>query len=173
MLTYVVELADDELDVLPIHRLVTGLPDGLDDRRCVEALGPWFVTTEAGPVDERHRRRAWPAAARSVLVDPDGVVVAASPDPSTMAGRARPRLESPRRAPSMPCGIDDVAFQHGVDEVRRRGRRGPGRRPGSCCARPPSAQIVEIAHGGERMPPKTTFFSPKPRTGVVFRLLDE
>jgi uncharacterized protein (DUF1015 family) len=31
------------------------------------------------------------------------------------------------------------------------------------------AQIVEIARGGERMPPKTTFFSPKPRTGVVFR----
>ncbi len=33
------------------------------------------------------------------------------------------------------------------------------------------AQIIDIAHGGERMPPKTTFFHPKPRTGVVFRLL--
>ena len=29
------------------------------------------------------------------------------------------------------------------------------------------AQIVDIAHGGERMPPKTTFFHPKPRTGLV------
>ena len=31
VLTYVVELVDDELEVLPIHRLVTALPDGLDD----------------------------------------------------------------------------------------------------------------------------------------------
>jgi len=32
-------------------------------------------------------------------------------------------------------------------------------------------QIVAIAEGGERMPPKSTFFSPKPRTGVVLRSL--
>ncbi len=34
------------------------------------------------------------------------------------------------------------------------------------------SQIIDIARGGERMPPKTTFFHPKPRTGVVFRTLD-
>jgi uncharacterized protein (DUF1015 family) len=34
------------------------------------------------------------------------------------------------------------------------------------------AQIVDIAHGGERMPPKTTFFYPKLRIGLVLRLLD-
>ena len=34
------------------------------------------------------------------------------------------------------------------------------------------AQIDANAHAGERMPPKTTFFHPKPRTGVVFRLTD-
>ena len=31
------------------------------------------------------------------------------------------------------------------------------------------AQILDIAHGGERMPPKSTFFFPKPRTGLLFR----
>ncbi|HUC15651.1 MAG TPA: DUF1015 domain-containing protein, partial [Acidimicrobiales bacterium] len=31
------------------------------------------------------------------------------------------------------------------------------------------SQIARIAHGGERMPPKTTFFWPKPRTGMVMR----
>ena len=30
-------------------------------------------------------------------------------------------------------------------------------------------QIARTAEGGERMPPKTTFFWPKPRTGMVFR----
>jgi uncharacterized protein (DUF1015 family) len=34
------------------------------------------------------------------------------------------------------------------------------------------AQIAATAHGDERMPPKTTYFWPKPRTGFVFRPVD-
>ena len=34
-------------------------------------------------------------------------------------------------------------------------------------------EITAVAEGGERMPPKTTFFWPKPRTGIVFRSLTE
>ncbi len=34
------------------------------------------------------------------------------------------------------------------------------------------AQIAEWAHAGRRMPPKSTYFHPKPRTGMVFRPLD-
>ena len=34
------------------------------------------------------------------------------------------------------------------------------------------AQITETAHRREQMPPKTTYFFPKPRTGMVFRSLD-
>jgi hypothetical protein len=34
-------------------------------------------------------------------------------------------------------------------------------------------QIRVAAFGRVRMPEKTTFFEPKPRTGMVFRLLDE
>jgi hypothetical protein len=33
-------------------------------------------------------------------------------------------------------------------------------------------QIAEWAHTGRRMPPKSTYFHPKPRTGMVFRTLD-
>ena len=36
----------------------------------------------------------------------------------------------------------------------------------------PLAQIEAIAHGGERMPPKSTFFNPKPSTGAVFMSVD-
>ncbi len=35
------------------------------------------------------------------------------------------------------------------------------------------AQIAEWADARRRMPPKTTYFSPKPRTGMVFRSLDD
>ena len=33
-------------------------------------------------------------------------------------------------------------------------------------------QIAEWARTGRRMPPKTTYFHPKPRTGMVFRTID-
>ena len=33
-------------------------------------------------------------------------------------------------------------------------------------------QIAEWARAGRRMPPKSTYFHPKPRTGMVFRTLD-
>jgi uncharacterized protein (DUF1015 family) len=33
-------------------------------------------------------------------------------------------------------------------------------------------QIENWANDRRRMPPKTTYFSPKPRTGLVFRSLD-
>ena len=33
-------------------------------------------------------------------------------------------------------------------------------------------QIAEWANAGQRMPPKTTYFHPKPATGMVFRTLD-
>jgi uncharacterized protein (DUF1015 family) len=61
-----------------------------------------------------------------------------------------------------------VVYQHGVDHVRAAVASGEAQ--AGVLLRPATvAQIVDIAHGGERMPPKTTFFAPKPRTGVVFR----
>ena len=45
-----------------------------------------------------------------------------------------------------------------------------GRADAALLCRPASvARIASTAHGGERMPPKTTFFWPKPRTGMVLR----
>ena len=33
-------------------------------------------------------------------------------------------------------------------------------------------QISDWAHARQRMPPKSTYFHPKPRTGMVFRAVD-
>jgi uncharacterized protein (DUF1015 family) len=35
----------------------------------------------------------------------------------------------------------------------------------------PVPLIAAVAEGGERMPPKSTYFHPKPSTGAVFRVL--
>ena len=39
-----------------------------------------------------------------------------------------------------------------------------------CCSTPTPVQgVVDVAAGGERMPRKSTLFTPKPRTGLVIR----
>jgi hypothetical protein len=64
----------------------------------------------------------------------------------------------------------ELEYQHGTDNVLR--RVGAGEAAAGVLLRPATVpQIAATAHGGERMPPKTTFFWPKPRTGFVFRSL--
>jgi hypothetical protein len=63
-----------------------------------------------------------------------------------------------------------LAYQHGVEQVRAAVAAGAAQ--AGVLLRPATvAQIEATAHGGERMPPKTTFFHPKPKTGLVFRSL--
>ncbi len=50
VLALVVELAEDQLEVGPIHRLLSGLPDGLD---LVDAFSSWFDVTRAGDFEPR------------------------------------------------------------------------------------------------------------------------
>ena len=61
----------------------------------------------------------------------------------------------------------ELAFQHGVDNVVRAVAERAGRGRRAAAAGRPSPRSSAIADGGERMPPKTTFFQPKPRTGLV------
>jgi uncharacterized protein (DUF1015 family) len=63
-----------------------------------------------------------------------------------------------------------VAFQHGVANVVDAVAN--GRAQAGVLLRPVGVpEIAAVADAGERMPPKTTFFWPKPRTGTVFRSL--
>ena len=90
----------------------------------------------------------------------------------------RPRPEAMAEARDLDSSRLDVAlaaldgvsvvYQHGVDNVRAAVASGDAQ--AGVLLRPVTvAQILAIAHGGERMPPKSTFFFPKPRTGLVFR----
>ena len=164
VLTYVVELSDEQLTVLPIHRLINGLPEGFDLRA---ALDPFFVVTPAGPVDPgltgTMRRQGC-----LVLVERDRVSLL-TPRPEAMEGLRK--LDTVRLDAALAdLPEHDLTFQHGVDNVVRAVERGDAQ--AGVLLRPATVkQIIDIAHGGERMPPKTTFFHPKPRTGVVFRSL--
>jgi uncharacterized protein (DUF1015 family) len=164
VLTYVVELADDQLSVLPIHRLISGLPEGFD---LVEALDPFFAVTPAGPADA-----GITAVMREqgclVLVRPDSTSLL-TPRPGAFAGVRD--LDTARLDAALAALPDhELVFQHGVEHVVRAVDRGEAQ--AGVLLRPVTVrQIIAIANGGERMPPKTTFFSPKLRTGIVFRSL--
>ena len=162
---FVVELVEDELTVQPIHRLVTGLPDGAAlhllltehfDVEPTDAFGPDAVArlVEAGALG---------------LVDDTGSFLL-RPKPGAFDDAVEldtVRLEQSRAA--LPS--HELAYQHGVANVVD--AVAEGRAQAAVLVRPATvAQIQAIAHGGERMPPKTTFFAPKPATGIVFRSLD-
>jgi uncharacterized protein (DUF1015 family) len=164
-MVYVVELAEEELTVLPIHRLISGLPPGFD---LLSAFGPFFEISPAGTVDSGITDRMQ-AEGALVLVTDDGAWFL-RPRPEAMVSARN--LDTSRLDVALASFPDhDLVFQHGVEQVASRINRGEAQ--AGVLLRPATvAQIVEIAHGGERMPPKTTFFHPKPRTGVVFRALD-
>ena len=163
-LAYLVELVEDELTVHAIHRLVSGLPDGFD---LLAALAPWFEDAGPPPTDQPVTA-AMVDAGCLTLVLPDREVLL-RPRPEALAD-ARD-LDSSRLDVALAAlPPHDLRFQHGVDHVRAAVASGDAQ--AGVLLRPVTvAQIEATAHGGERMPPKSTFFHPKPKTGLVFRSL--
>jgi uncharacterized protein (DUF1015 family) len=163
-MAYVVELVEDELTVHAIHRLLTGLPAEID---LVAVLSPWFDDAGAPPSD-LPVTAAMAGAGCLTLVLPDREVLL-RPRPDALAETRD--LDSSRLDAALAALPDhQVSFQHGVDNVRTAVATGAAQ--AGVLLRPATvAQIEATAHGGERMPPKTTFFHPKPKTGLVFREL--
>ncbi|HET6949017.1 MAG TPA: DUF1015 domain-containing protein [Acidimicrobiales bacterium] len=161
-LAYVVELVEDELTVRGIHRLVDGLPAGFD---AVAALDPWFEALGPPPPGVDLAAAMLDAGALAA-VTPAGTVLL-RPRPEAMADVRD--LDSARLDAALATLPEhELRFQHGIDNVQAAVAGGEAQL--GVVLRPATvAQIEATAHGGERMPPKTTFFHPKPKTGLVFR----
>ena len=164
-LALVVELTESELAVRPIHRLLRGL-GGAD---VVEALSSVFEPFEATGADETLPAQMDDAGALG-LVLPDGSAWLLRPRdgafPADLPDLDSSRLDVARAA----LGDHEVEYQHGTDIVLR--RVAAGEADAGVLLRPATvAQIQATAHARDRMPPKTTYFYPKPRTGFVFRRL--
>jgi hypothetical protein len=149
----------------PIHRLLSGLPDGLD---LVDAFSSWFDATRAGDFDDRTTGALAQSGALALvmgsgtwLLSPkDGTPEAAGSDLDSsmvalvLAELPDHQLEFTNSCPDAIAAVASDAAQAAV------------------LLRPVTVdQIAEWARAGRRMPPKTTFFHPKPRTGMVFRTL--
>jgi uncharacterized protein (DUF1015 family) len=63
--------------------------------------------------------------------------------------------------------VDTVGYEHDVEAAVAAARRTGGT---AVLLNPtPVAAVATVAAGGERMPRKSTLFTPKPRTGLVIR----
>jgi uncharacterized protein (DUF1015 family) len=165
VMALIVELADEQLSVGAIHRLVDGLPEGTD---LLAVLGEGFELEPTEPPDPTIEARMRDAGALGVLT-PSGTWLA-HPRPQVAAAAGHDldasRLDAARR--SWPT--HRLEFQHGWAECAE--AVAAGRAQAAILLRPATVhQIAAVAEGGDRMPPKTTFFWPKPRTGLVIREL--
>ena len=161
-LAYIVELADDQLAIQAIHRLLHGLPAGFDIE---SALGPSFEMGGPEPITPLVTRRLHDAGALC-LVGPDGLGHLLRPHPSAFTNvRDLDSARLDKALSDVPCTI---TYQHGVDNVVSAVTE--GRADYGVLLRPVSIQqIAGTANASTLMPPKSTFFAPKPKTGLVVR----
>ena len=163
-LTYVAELVEDQLSIDAIHRLY----NGVSAETMLEWLAPYFEINEAGMVSAGFAGEVVSRGALC-LVRADGTGVWLTPKAAAFDGvRA---LDGAYLEHALAERAADVSYQHGVQHVVDIVGSSPA--TVGLLIRPTS--IVEIRRTADErllMPPKSTFFTPKLRTGLVLRPLD-
>jgi uncharacterized protein (DUF1015 family) len=166
ILALVVELAEDALSVGPIHRLLSGLPDGLD---LVDAFDSWFNVNRAGDCTGRTTAALGESSALALVMSSGCWLL--TPRDGTAEAAGADLLASMVALVVAELPDHDLAFanswQDAVAAVQSEHAQ-------AAVLLPPVtvAQIDTWARARRRMPPKSTYFHPKPRTGMVFRALD-
>jgi uncharacterized protein (DUF1015 family) len=161
ILALVVELAEDQLQVLAIHRLVSGLPGGVD---VLAAFTSDFELTRASEHGVTLLAQMSRVGAVGI-VTPAGSFLA-RPVTGTAVALELDSSRVDAAVASLPA--HQLSYEHDVAEAVEAVRN--GRADAAIFCRPATVdQIAATAHGGSRMPPKTTFFWPKPRSGMVLR----
>jgi len=163
-LTFVNELIDEQLSVAAIHRLYTDVSQS----DLLTALQQSFDVTDAPPVGS-NTLAAMDQDGCLCLVGADSQVMWLTPKPDAFVGIRS--LDSARLEHALQHTPHTVSFQHGVSEVvealaKRQANAAILIRPVSV------AEIQRTATEGILMPPKSTFFTPKLRTGFVLRELN-
>jgi uncharacterized protein (DUF1015 family) len=173
IMAFAAELAEDELSVRPIHRLLHAL-EGIDTRRAFEGA---FTVVDAGAntpegiVKLRARMRDDSALG---LVDRSGLALLRPTHDVTGFDEVLHDVDSVRFDVHVRPALPDAPVTFRSDAAAVAALVEKGAADAAVLLRPVTvAQIRAASFAGVRMPEKTTFFSPKPRTGMVFRSLDE
>jgi len=163
-MTYVGELVESQLSIAAIHRLY----QGVTAERLREVLAASF---EIAPVSGRlDASIVGQMSQRGSLCLVDRSMSGWWLTPRTSAFAGLRDLDSIRLEHALRGITHEVAYQHGFHEVEAIMRAGHAQ--AAIFIRPTSiAEIRRTADEGLLMPPKSTFFTPKLRTGLVLRPL--
>jgi len=160
-MTYINELIDEQLSVAAIHRLY----EGITYKQLAAALSPFFTINDAdsvGPttLSQMNERGSL------CLVAKTGRTHWLTPIAQRFTGVRN--LDSAYLEHALSSVQHEVRYQHGVTEVQHELQTSDA--TAAILIRPVSvAEIQRTANEGLLMPPKSTFFSPKLRTGFVLR----
>jgi len=160
-LAFVGELTPDQLSIAAIHRLVTGIPGSQTD----SVLARDFDVSPA-PEPTPQLLADMSTLGRLVLLDGQRQAWWLTPKAGAFDGiRA---LDGAWLEHTFDGSGALLEYQHGLGEVRA--ALAEGRAERAVLIRPTSlAEIQRTAREGLLMPPKSTFFTPKLRTGLVVR----
>lgn len=162
-MTYVGELVQEQLSVAAIHRLYDKTADEL-----LPTLERFYSVSNAGAVGP-HTITEMEAQSCLCLVRSDGTGLYLTPREEDFSGVRN--LDSARLEHALSTYEHEVTYQHGVSEVLN--KIVTGQAQSAILIRPVSIEeIRRTANTGELMPPKSTFFTPKLRTGMVIRPLN-
>jgi uncharacterized protein (DUF1015 family) len=179
IMALIVELADEQLMVQPIHRLMRGVTGHFKGKLnfVAEITLLWANT----PENVRNLLAEMERTKSMGLVQGPGIALFTPKlDP------LRPLLEPLAKplhdveAVMLNVMLNRIAASAELPEIDYRNDAlavaamvAKGAADAAILLRAPTVdQIAAVADAGARMPPKTTFFSPKPLTGLVFRSLD-
>lgn len=179
-LMYLVDAMTHGPRVLPVHRLVTALPENVLAR-----LRQDFLLEPAPPDPRGLSLRLDAAAGRALalrLPGPRGLLLRARDDAALTAALPDNRSASWRALdtavldhvvlPGLGITPDQIAARS--DAVTAAAEVDAGTAAGLFMVRPvDTGTVLRLAAAGEPMPAKTTSFRPKPRTGLVMRALGE
>ena len=160
-MTYVNELIDEQLSVAAIHRLY----EGIAYKGLAAALSPFFTITDADPVGSTTLSQMNERSSLC-LVAKTGRTHWLTPIAEKFTGVRN--LDSAYLEHALSNVQHEVRYQHGVTEVQHELQTSDA--TAAILIRPVSvAEIQRTANEGLLMPPKSTFFTPKLRTGFVLR----
>lgn len=160
-LTFINELVDDQLSIEAIHRVYAGIT--LEQLR--DDLAGCFEFAPA-PEPTPALLAEMVDCGRLVLLAPDGSAQWLIPKPGAFDGvRA---LDGAYLEHALAGSAAEVSYQHGLAEMLD--LVSSGEVAAGILIRPTSlAEIQRTAREGLLMPPKSTFFTPKLRTGLAIR----
>jgi uncharacterized protein (DUF1015 family) len=169
IMAYVVELSPGELHVGAIHRVVREA-SGLDGSKIVDALRRRFQAVRAGPLSPAVIGALEESQNLALLTSSGAWLLTPLPDADDAGHEDRldPELVTPVLEE---LGAGEVGHVHSAEEAAEEVRSGSAQ--AAVLLRPVSVELIaRWADERRQMPPKTTYFHPKPRTGMVLRLLD-